>query len=151
MAAEAAKYGMSTGLKNALEILPAVIPDIQFAVNEECQAGANCAQYNPLLAAGKPVFHIEYVNHSLDPSGAVSISSAIPELKGESTPKVRDFLCLESRRENATGIAAPAPAKDFSTVIKGPLLDPWVYYCDTSSATTVTKEVGTGGPSSGYC
>jgi hypothetical protein len=142
---------MSTGLKNALEILPSVMGDIQFAVNEECQGGSNCDQYNPLLAAGKPVFHIEYVDHTEDSKGGISMTSSLPELKNVSTPNIVKYLCLEKHSVNLNHTYVPAPAKEYSTVIKGPLLDPWVYYCDDSSTTTVTKNVGTGGPDSGYC
>ncbi|KAF2665475.1 family 114 glycoside hydrolase, partial [Microthyrium microscopicum] len=56
LAAEAAKYGMGTGLKNALEILPSVKNQVQFAVNEECvQNSGDCASYKSF---GKPVYHI---------------------------------------------------------------------------------------------
>jgi hypothetical protein len=36
MADEAKQYKMSTGLKNSMDILPAVDRHVQFAVNEEC-------------------------------------------------------------------------------------------------------------------
>ena len=60
MATEAHQYGMAIGLKNAEEILPDVKGDIEFAVNEECTKTGRCSWYLDLLAAGKPVFHIEY-------------------------------------------------------------------------------------------
>lgn len=60
MAGEAAKYGMAIGLKNALDIIPAVTDIVQFAVNEQCVANSECNTYDGFLNAGKPVFHIEY-------------------------------------------------------------------------------------------
>jgi hypothetical protein len=67
LAAEAAKYGMSTGLKNAQEILSSVAGDIQFAVNEECaMSGGDCGSY---AGFGMPVYHIEYSSsHSVSSS-----------------------------------------------------------------------------------
>ncbi|KAF2429480.1 hypothetical protein EJ08DRAFT_635168 [Tothia fuscella] len=60
LAAEAAKYGMGMGLKNAQEILGSVRDVVQFAVNEECAANeGDCQSYQGF---GKPVYHIEYVN-----------------------------------------------------------------------------------------
>src|ERR1700753_3883323 len=67
LAAEAAKYGMSTGLKNAEEIIPSVIDFVQFAVNEECvTVDGGCGVYSGF---GKPVYHIEYPSsHTVSPS-----------------------------------------------------------------------------------
>ena len=59
-ATEAASHGMSIGLKNAQDILPQVLNNIQFAVNEQCAQYGDCSAYSSLVAAGKPVFHIEY-------------------------------------------------------------------------------------------
>jgi hypothetical protein len=57
LAAEAAKYGMSTGLKNAQSILGSVQDVVQFAVNEECKTVTkDCDVYNDFVTA-KPVFH----------------------------------------------------------------------------------------------
>jgi hypothetical protein len=58
IAAEAAKYGMSTGLKNAEEIISSVQDVVSFAVNEECvTVDGSCDAY---ASFGKPVYHIEY-------------------------------------------------------------------------------------------
>jgi hypothetical protein len=64
MGREAAKYGMAIGLKNSLDIIPSVIDIVQFAVNEECVSNNECNRYDSFLAAGKPVFHIEYGSSS---------------------------------------------------------------------------------------
>lgn len=60
MAAEASKYNMRIGLKNALDIVDTLTPTVDFAVNEQCAQLSECDRYNAFLAAGKPVFHIEY-------------------------------------------------------------------------------------------
>jgi hypothetical protein len=60
MAGVADRYGLSIGLKNALDILDDVSDDIQFAVNEECIANDECDVYSDFVASGKPVYHIEY-------------------------------------------------------------------------------------------
>ncbi len=52
--------GLAIGIKNAVETLDGVTPVIDFAVNEECREYDECQLYAPLVATGKPVFHIEY-------------------------------------------------------------------------------------------
>ncbi|KAH6714476.1 hypothetical protein BKA61DRAFT_432965, partial [Leptodontidium sp. MPI-SDFR-AT-0119] len=51
---------LAIGLKNSIDILPDVTPIIQFADNEQCAAFGECNYCGAFLAAGKPVFHIEY-------------------------------------------------------------------------------------------
>jgi hypothetical protein len=53
-------FGMSIGLKNDLAQAAALEPDFDFAVNEECFRYGECGALEPFLAAGKPVFHVEY-------------------------------------------------------------------------------------------
>jgi hypothetical protein len=92
---------LSIGLKNAAAILPNVMPAIQFVVQEQCVQFSECTRYAPAIAAGKPVFHIEY------PS----------EVKSE----VAVHFCRD------TGLAQGA--SNFSTVIKRFNLDGWVQNC----------------------
>lgn len=161
LSAEAAKYGMATGLKNAEELLPQVIPDVQFAVNEQCQMDGDCAVYNALLDAGKPVFHIEYTTPCFGAGGSsVLLGSSDPQLAGYTSSQLKDLFCMDSAglggKKTGEGKAvvpvkdAPEKAK-FSTIIKVLLLDGWAFYCDGSSDTTAIMDVGTGGPSDGYC
>ncbi|PVI08216.1 carbohydrate-binding module family 1 protein [Periconia macrospinosa] len=60
MQKEAAKYNMQIGLKNAIDIVDALTPYIDFAVNEQCAQLMECERYAAFLATNKPVFHIEY-------------------------------------------------------------------------------------------
>jgi hypothetical protein len=92
---------LAIGLKNAGSIVPDVLPSIQFSVNEQCVQYSECGVFDPLIAAGKPVFHIEYT----DGSSSSSASS----------------LC------QTTG--AGAGSAGFSTVLKKMNLDATVQYC----------------------
>ncbi|MFD7878387.1 endo alpha-1,4 polygalactosaminidase [Streptomyces sp. NPDC059766] len=52
--------GLSVGLKNDLPQIPRLLPDFDFAVNEECAQYGECAELTPFIKAGKAVFHVEY-------------------------------------------------------------------------------------------
>ncbi|KHN93825.1 endo alpha-1,4 polygalactosaminidase precursor [Metarhizium album ARSEF 1941] len=111
---EAAAYNMSTGLKNAADIIHDVIDVVAFSVNEQCVENSECESYSPFIEAGKPVFNIEY------PKDAGST-------RGVSATMSTD-IC--SRRGKSKG------ANKFSTVIKKKNLDGWVEYCDKKVFTT---------------
>ena len=106
MSSHASSLGMSTGLKNALAIIPDVVNVVHFAVNDECAAYSECGAMKPFVAAGKPVFHIEY------PSAAGSSAGVVAEAK-------RKTLCQPKGGEQG-----------FSTVIKTYDLDAWTQTCD---------------------
>lgn len=61
---------MSTGLKNAQDIIPDVLNVVAFSVNEQCRQYNECDTYADFTRAGKPVFNIEY------PKNAPRLSSA---------------------------------------------------------------------------
>ncbi|MEU6977107.1 MULTISPECIES: endo alpha-1,4 polygalactosaminidase [unclassified Streptomyces] len=52
--------GLAVGLKNDLDQIPALLPDFDFAVNEQCAQYEECALLTPFVKAGKAVFHVEY-------------------------------------------------------------------------------------------
>jgi hypothetical protein len=52
--------GLAIGLKNAGDIVGDVLPSMQWEVNEQCVQYGECDLFTPFVAAGKPVFHIEY-------------------------------------------------------------------------------------------
>ncbi|WP_405975767.1 endo alpha-1,4 polygalactosaminidase [Streptomyces sp. NBC_00988] len=60
IASIAHERGLSVGLKNDLPQIPQLLPDFDFAVNEECAQYDECARLSPFIAAGKAVFHVEY-------------------------------------------------------------------------------------------
>ncbi|MEU8921231.1 endo alpha-1,4 polygalactosaminidase [Kitasatospora sp. NPDC048545] len=52
--------GLAIGLKNDLDQITALLPDFDFAVNEECSQFDECDRVAPFVKAGKAVFHVEY-------------------------------------------------------------------------------------------
>ncbi|MFE9556658.1 endo alpha-1,4 polygalactosaminidase [Streptomyces sp. NPDC006703] len=52
--------GLAVGLKNDLQQIPELLPDFDFAVNEQCAQFDECTQLTPFVKAGKAVFHVEY-------------------------------------------------------------------------------------------
>lgn len=52
--------GLLVSLKNDLDQIKDLLPYFDFAVNEECFAYQECDALKQVIAAGKPVFNIEY-------------------------------------------------------------------------------------------
>lgn len=52
--------GLAVALKNAPELVPALVDSVDLAVVEECFAEASCDDYLPLVEAGRPVLVVEY-------------------------------------------------------------------------------------------
>lgn len=85
MAGVAHKNGLAIGLKNGIEMIPDVLSDIQFAVNEECHTYGECARYQPITKAGLAVFNIEYgVKDCSDPAN-VNLSTVFKTLDLDTT------------------------------------------------------------------
>lgn len=105
LSSTAAKYKLSTGLKNAGDIIPSVISSVAFSVNEQCAEYNECGVFSAFVSAGKPVFHIEYPGDAPNPTGD-EINQAC----------------------NSNG------SKGFSTVLKNMNLDKWVQYCNGQKA-----------------
>jgi endo-alpha-1,4-polygalactosaminidase (GH114 family) len=62
LAREAHARGLSIGLKNALDLVPELVGEFDWALNEECLAYDECGALRPFLRAVKAVFHVEYVD-----------------------------------------------------------------------------------------
>lgn len=60
LAREAHQRGLAVGLKNDLDQIPELVSDFDFSVNEQCHEYEECHTLTPFVAAGKPVFNIEY-------------------------------------------------------------------------------------------
>eukprot|EP01134_Creolimax_fragrantissima_P002132 CFRG2132T1 len=63
MASTAHEMGMSIALKNSLDIIPEVINDVDFGINESCAQWSDddeCGKYRPFVDQNKAVFGIEY-------------------------------------------------------------------------------------------
>ncbi|KAJ4345268.1 uncharacterized protein N0V89_011398 [Didymosphaeria variabile] len=84
MATEAQKFNMEIGLKNSLDIVDALTPTVDFAVNEQCAQLGECDRYTTFLAANKPVFHIEYPT-PLNTAAAKGVDCTGPGTSGMST------------------------------------------------------------------
>ncbi len=64
LAEQAHKRGLSVGLKNDLDQIPALEPYFDWALNEECFYYGECEKLRPFIEKGKAVFQVEYY---LDP------------------------------------------------------------------------------------
>jgi hypothetical protein len=60
LAALAHERGLSIGLKNDLNQIGDLLPDFDFAVNEQCAEYGECPSLAPFVRTGKAVFHVEY-------------------------------------------------------------------------------------------
>lgn len=72
LAAEARKHGLAIGLKNGADMISEVLNVMDWEINESCAVFNECSIYQPFIAAGKPVFHIEYSSGA----DAVNLTSA---------------------------------------------------------------------------
>jgi hypothetical protein len=52
--------GLGVGLKNDLDQVPQLLPSFDFSIDEQCAQYKECDALSPFVAAGKPVFEIEY-------------------------------------------------------------------------------------------
>lgn len=105
LANETHARNMSMGLNNAGAIIPYVIKNMQWSVNEECVQYKSCGTYGRFIKANKPVFHIEY------PKGAAA-NNTQPATK-------------EQQQKACNG----KNAKRFSTIMKNLDLDSWIQTC----------------------
>ncbi|PLN82267.1 putative endo alpha-1,4 polygalactosaminidase [Aspergillus taichungensis] len=105
LADEAHARGMSVGLKNAAAIIPAVIDNMQWSVNEQCAQYDECDTYAAFVENDKPVFHIEY------PKGDTTNNNVrVSQTKVDEACDFQD-------------------SGNFSTVIKNMNLDDWIQRC----------------------
>ncbi|KAI0476922.1 glycoside hydrolase superfamily [Xylaria cf. heliscus] len=102
LAGTAHAAGLAYGLKNSGAIVDRVVDVAEWAINEECAEYTECADYAPFIKAGKPVFHVEYVED--DDATSVSASK----------------LAKACAADGQSG---------FSTIVKHYTLDNWVVYC----------------------
>ncbi|KAL2002887.1 hypothetical protein VTN02DRAFT_5673 [Thermoascus thermophilus] len=105
LANETHARNMSIGLKNAGGIIPSVIGNMQWSVNEQCALYDECDTYDPFIEAGKPVFHIEYP-------------------KGDDTNN--NSPVTTAQKISACAFSGP---RNFSTIIKNMDLDNWIETC----------------------
>ena len=58
--------GLAVGLKNALGLIPFVVDDVDWALNEQCVEYDECGRYAPLVRRATPVFVLEYAGSHRD-------------------------------------------------------------------------------------
>ncbi len=66
LAAQAHQRGLSIGLKNVPELVPALVAHMDWALTEDCFDQGWCASLRPFIAAGKAVFAVEYTDTGID-------------------------------------------------------------------------------------
>jgi hypothetical protein len=91
LASSAAANGLKIGLKNALGLIPDLSSVVHFAINEQCVQYNECGGYKPIIAAGKPVFQIEY-------PGTLVSSLDTSSLKDCSNPGIKGLSVLLKKR-----------------------------------------------------
>lgn len=105
LASAAHDRNLAIGLKNAGSIIPDVLNQMQFSVNEQCLQYDECDVFRPFIEQDKPVFHVEYPKGD-DTNNNDSVSSS-----------------------KFTDICDSSAAKGFSTIIKNMDLDQWIEEC----------------------
>lgn len=75
MAKQSHQRGLKIALKNAGSIVEALAPVFDMSVSEQCFEYDNCANYEPFLDAGKPVFNAEYARKFVNNSTAICAQS----------------------------------------------------------------------------
>jgi hypothetical protein len=63
LAAEAHQRGLSVGLKNDLDQIPALVDSFDWALDEQCWEYDECDLLAPFIERGKAVFGVEYVGN----------------------------------------------------------------------------------------
>jgi glycosyl hydrolase family 114 len=85
------KRGLAVGLKNDIDQVAELQPHFDFAVNEECMQYDECDPLRAFVAAGKPVFHVEYAQES---------GGFCPRAKALGFSSMRKRLDLDAWRES---------------------------------------------------
>lgn len=85
LATEAHARGLSVGLKNALDLVPQLVGDFDWALNEECLSYNECSALAPFINANKAVFHVEYVDNQSEGSAKLGAVCGDSTTSGFST------------------------------------------------------------------
>jgi hypothetical protein len=66
LARKAHELDLAFGLKNAVDDVDYLLSHVDFEINEECFRYRECEKLEPFIAAGKPVFQLEYTSGSFE-------------------------------------------------------------------------------------
>lgn len=80
-AAAAHARGLAVGLKNVPELIPELLGHFDWVLSEDCFDQGWCAELGASIAAGKPVFAVEYTDTGVD-AGAFCAEAAQLGLSG---------------------------------------------------------------------
>jgi len=152
VSAYARSKGMSVGIKNCVEILGDIFPDVDFAISEECVQYKNCTAYANFTTAphagaeAKPVFEVEYVDYNYTGKWSDQGVALSPDLfrtsnknfPGLNNEKLRRKLC----NLDEPGVTLDKPYLKINTIIKTLDLDGFIMFCDGRVERTKTKDVG---------
>jgi len=94
IANEAHARGLAVSLKNDSDQVGALLAYVDFSVNEQCHAFEECSLLAPFIAAGKPVFNVEY------------------EARYVQGATVRERLCQEALAQNLRTLILPRELDD---------------------------------------
>ena len=89
LANEAHKRNLTVVMNNAIEAIPEVVDYFDLAINELCYSLDECETYTAMIAAGKPVFHVEYEQSFVNDSMA------------------RAEMCAQSATQNIRTLVVP--------------------------------------------
>jgi hypothetical protein len=89
LATEAHRRNLSIGLKNDLNQIKTLVKVFDFSINEQCHQYHECQLLNPFVAAGKPVFNLEYQQRYVN------------------DPAARQALCLDAATRNQRTLIVP--------------------------------------------
>jgi hypothetical protein len=110
-AQEAHNLGLAVGLKNCVELIPVLVGHFDFCVNEQAWRYEEEAALAIFIAAGKPVFNVEYRVQDLD-CDAANAMGVYQVLKGED---------LDSTRTPCAGFTVIPPVPQGAVSLYKPL------------------------------
>ena len=90
IAAESHQRDLLVGLKNTGDLVPDLVDDFDFVVNEQCHEYDECDQYVPFLDQGKPVFNAEYQQHVVDDHDALCATARDGDIRTLVLPLLLD-------------------------------------------------------------
>lgn len=89
LAGLAHQRGLGIALKNDVELVPSLVGDFDFSIDEQCAQYDECDGLRPFIRAGKAVLEVEY---------NLSTASFCPRLKALGFSAMRKPLSLDARR-----------------------------------------------------
>lgn len=80
LAQQAHQRGLGIALKNALALVPQLVNDFDFSINEQCHEYNECAALLPFIEQGKAVLNAEYQTHYRQAKGKNTLCAQAKQL-----------------------------------------------------------------------